>query len=196
MMADTDRPTIDERIHRARAAADPVNALLALLTETRNYALHLEAAAALCSVGRAHSERLIAILREDDHPRRRALAAWALGALPDDTAPSGLDARGVDPLLAALADPDQTVRLEAVTGLGLLGDRRAVAPLCALLAEEDSRLVRLETVRALRKLGDPRAIPALAARLDDAHATVREETAAALAALRPAESNLSEHKKD
>lgn len=74
------------------------------------------AALRLAGMGRRASGAvpdLVELLR-DEHPRVRVAAARALGAIGD--------ARATDPLLAALGDPDRSVRLWAWKALRSLGD--------------------------------------------------------------------------
>lgn len=91
----------------------------------------------------------------DERKRRRA--AKALAAQPR------ADAFG--PLITALDDGDVHVRAASATALGELGDRRAVAPLCARLGADGTRTVRLAVARALAALRDPAALEALFAAL-------------------------------
>src|SRR5574341_316282 len=58
-------------------------------------------------------------------------------------------------LLRLLQDPDVNVRHAAAAGLGQIGDRRAVAPLMALLRGEP--WLQYPAIHALAELGDPRA---------------------------------------
>jgi hypothetical protein len=66
---------------------------------------------------------LVELLR-DDHPRVRTAATRALGVIRDP--------RATDPLLAALADPDRSVRLWAWKALRALGDAALPAIVDAL----------------------------------------------------------------
>ncbi len=73
-----------------------------------------------------------------------------------------------------LSDPDENVRLAAVTRLGRTRARRAVDPLSATLAGDRSHAVREAAARALGLIGDPRAMPALRrASTDDGDRDVR-----------------------
>jgi hypothetical protein len=92
----------------------------------------------------------------DDVIRRNA--AYALGRVGDRDA--------VEPLIAALVDPEIGVRREVARALGRIGDRDAVEPLIAAL--EDSDLdVRLEASYALGRIGDQRAVEPLISFLRD-----------------------------
>jgi ATP-dependent DNA helicase RecQ len=64
-------------------------------------------------------------------------------------------------LIAALEDPNGNVRRLAASALGKIGDAHAVAPLLALLAQEEKPQVRQYAVKALGKIRDPRARPVL-----------------------------------
>lgn len=99
----------------------------------------------LVKIGTPAVEPLIATLNGD--PSRAAVAAVILGRLGD--------ARAVDPLVNALAGPDDTVRAAAVGALHWIGDTRVVDPLIALL-DDDSRELRRAAAEALGHLGwDP-----------------------------------------
>ncbi len=69
-------------------------------------------------------------------------------------------------LLAAL--PREPLRMQAdiVRYLGLIGDNRAVAPLCALLEESTSIRVRRQAAEALGRFRDPRSRDALQKAVD------------------------------
>src|SRR5262245_21158589 len=71
-----------------------------------------------------------------------------------------------DDLLANLKSPTAKTRQEAAEALGKSRRREAVAPLAALVRDDDEK-VRLEVVRALRELRDPAAVPALVTSLGD-----------------------------
>jgi HEAT repeat protein len=63
--------------------------------------------------------------------------------------------------LGLLADSNETVRLDAVRRLGRARVSRAIDPLAATLAGDQSPAVREAAARGLAILGDPRALPAL-----------------------------------
>lgn len=63
----------------------------------------------------------------------------------------------VPELIAALQDEDGNVRRLAASALGKIGDRRAVAPLLALLKKEERPQVRQYAVKALGRINDGRA---------------------------------------
>ena len=88
---------------------------------------------------------LVELLGSDAAVDARADAASALGALGDSAA--------VDPLIAALADPDASLRAAAADALGLLADDTAVAPLLATIADGDEA-VRIAARAALAQLSE------------------------------------------
>ncbi|WP_213308411.1 HEAT repeat domain-containing protein [Paraburkholderia sacchari] len=96
------------------------------------------------------------------------------------------DAAAFEPAVAALADADAEVRLEAVAVLGWLKDRRAVAPLAALAAADAHGAVRRAAVGALgfAAANETDAGAALLQALADADWQVREEAATTLGKLR------------
>ena len=68
---------------------------------------------------------------------------------------------GVIDNLRLLNDPDETIRSQAVIELGRMKARRAVDPLNATLAGDQSPLVRESAARALGLIGSPQALTAL-----------------------------------
>jgi beta-lactamase regulating signal transducer with metallopeptidase domain len=89
---------------------------------------------------------------EDDDPRVRRYAAWALGELESD--------RGVRPLIESLDDGNSDVRLVAAWALGEIKDDMAVYPLIELL-EDDDPLVREMAVLALGEIEHHAAVQPL-----------------------------------
>ncbi len=89
-------------------------------------------ASAIALAGRAHQRAVDTLIRlsRDDERDVRDWATFALGMLASEDSEQLRDA-----LAARLADPDPETRLEAVHGLALRGDRRAVEPALELLAE-------------------------------------------------------------
>ena len=69
------------------------------------------------------------------------------------------DASAVEPLIAALQDPSDSVRLEAVRGLSAIRDVRAVDPLIEAVTDP---ITMMEAIGALAVLGDSRAVRPLA----------------------------------
>jgi beta-lactamase regulating signal transducer with metallopeptidase domain len=98
-------------------------------------------------------------------------ARWALSMVRDGNL--------IEPLIAALQDPDWRVRSYAAWALSTSGDARAVEPLLPLLDHPVWR-VRAMAASALRSIGDPRATPALEKALDDPAWQVRMEAVAFL----------------
>jgi len=90
--------------------------------------------------------------------KTRWQAAQALGELQDG--------RAVDPLVKALVDNNQWVRIVAAEALGQLGDRSAVIALIQAL-EDESIWVRRACVVALGQIGDEQAVAPLMERLLD-----------------------------
>ena len=132
-------------------------------------ASHRRSADARADAGPAQGERVL----------QRRVAAQGLGV-------SKQPAIAVPPLLDVLASatPRPAVRLEAVRGLGRLGDARAVTPLVALL--DDSTLdpaMQAEVVTALGALKAQPAVDRLLDRLGDPSPTVRAAAVTALAAI-------------
>ncbi len=89
---------------------------------------------------------------EDDDPRVRRYAAWALGELESE--------RGVMPLIEKLDDSNSDVRLVAAWALGEIKDPIAVYPLIELL-EDDDPFVREMAVLALGEIEHPSAVEPL-----------------------------------
>jgi hypothetical protein len=63
--------------------------------------------------------------------------------------------------LQALANPEESARVDAATALGRMKSPAAVDPLAATLAGDRSPAVRAAAARALAVIGDPRALLAL-----------------------------------
>jgi HEAT repeat protein len=91
---------------------------------------------------------------------REPTTTWVVGRMLAELGGS----RAVEPLIAALHDPDPAMRVAAARVLGELGDSRAVEPLIAALGDQQ---VRGTAVVALDHLDDPRAIEALAGCMSD-----------------------------
>jgi methionyl-tRNA formyltransferase len=87
--------------------------------------------AATALAGRRDEQALAALiaLSDDDEAEVRDWATFALGILAPQDTPELRDA-----LVARLRDPDPQTRLEAVHGLAVRGDERAVEPALELLA--------------------------------------------------------------
>jgi HEAT repeat protein len=93
------------------------------------------------------------LLATDPEPAVRRECAETLGATRSGT---------FDQLLAALGDPDPTVREAVVTAIGELEPVAAVTPLTSIATDPDEdRLVREAAVAALGAIGDDAALPTL-----------------------------------
>jgi HEAT repeat protein len=90
------------------------------------------------------------------HWKTRWQAAQALGELEDS--------RAVEPLIQAMEDDNQWVRIVAAEALGQIRDQRATDYLLSSLSDH-SIWVRRASVVALGQVGDARAVPALMERL-------------------------------
>jgi putative membrane-bound dehydrogenase-like protein len=125
---------------------------LALLLDDPRFAVRDRAVELLGRQGGGALAVLREVLRNGASVRARRNAVWAL-ARRDETA-----ARAAGRL--ALADRDQSVRLSAVTAVGLHRDAGALPRLLALL-KADTPPVRREAATALGRLRQPAAVPAL-----------------------------------
>ncbi|HEY3417022.1 MAG TPA: HEAT repeat domain-containing protein, partial [Armatimonadota bacterium] len=108
-------------------------------------------------------------LSVDPEARVRAAAVGALGKLLAD-APGITPTQGeqaTDYLLAALNDPDPTVRARAAAAVGNTKSPRAFLPICALLKDPVDK-VRAAVPTALYNLGDARSVDVLCAQLRSA----------------------------
>jgi len=83
----------------------------------------------------------------------RSLAIWALGRQKTDKARR--------PLIAALADPDISLRGEAARSPGVLGARRAAGRLIQVMRGDPDASVRMFAAHALGSLCGPKAVSAL-----------------------------------
>jgi HEAT repeat protein len=97
--------------------------------------------------------------------------------LVDSLAKIGVPA--VEPLIAALGDPDNNLRAGATRALGEIRDERSVVPLIAALGDA-SQEVRARAADALGVIGDARAVEPLAAALRDSDWYVRHDAANSL----------------
>lgn len=84
----------------------------------------------------------------------------------------------VEPLIAALDNPDKNIRRYSARVLGEIGDERAIEPLILNLSDVN-KWVRRETSGALSKMGDPATDP-LIELLEDSDWKVRGAAAWAL----------------
>ncbi|GAB4449831.1 MAG: hypothetical protein OHK0015_55130 [Chloroflexi bacterium OHK40] len=114
------------------------------------------------------------------HQRAMVRAAGAAGiAQAAATGDAGLRRRAAALLSVALYDVDAGVRSEAVRGLGLLGDERAIPQLITALGARDDEVARM-AVESLGQLGDARAVGPLAGALHHRSPVVRAAAARAL----------------
>ncbi len=93
------------------------------------------------------------------------------------------DPSAVEPLLAAVGDPDGLVRAAVANALGQLGDARVVGQLAVLLKDRDPN-VRAAAAGALGVVGDQRAVEPLVRMAGDPHWEVRAAVLEALGRLR------------
>jgi HEAT repeat protein len=106
---------------------------------------------------------LIALLQSgstDD----RADAAHALSRFPE----------AEDALIAALSDPSEGVRGQAIWALGELGSKRAFGPIADLLHDRDS-IVRVFAVNALAWIDHARSVELVRPLADDEDDLVRDQ---------------------
>jgi HEAT repeat protein len=116
---------------------------------------------------------LIRVVRQDNSPAVRRVAAWALG---------NLEAReGIDALSEALArDADARVREMSAWALGNIEDRRSLPALGAAIRGDAEDRVRETAVWALGNIGDHSSIDILGAATADRSANVRGTAAWAI----------------
>ncbi len=125
-------------------------------------AVRLQAARALGELRDARAvQPLIAVLGDDD-PDIRSAAVQALG---------GIGRPASDALQAALGDKDARRRQYAAQALGEIRDPRAIAPLIAIMKDQEP-YVRFHAYQALGRIGEPAVDPLITA-LRDGHAWVR-----------------------
>jgi HEAT repeat protein len=100
-------------------------------------------------------------LKEDDNPRVRRSAAFALGAFGPEATPAR------DDLIAASGDAAPIVRQNAAWALGKLGKEAGAGGVEQLrtLLQDNEPLVRRDALHALGEIGNPTAHPAVAAML-------------------------------
>lgn len=85
--------------------------------------------------------------------------------------------RIVEMMERLLADPDASVRNQAVQSLGHMEDPRAVGPLSEVVRSDESASVRAQAAWALGLIESPDALPALTEAIADASASVRSQAA-------------------
>jgi HEAT repeat protein len=91
----------------------------------------------------------------------------------------------IGPLIAALHEPRDSIRMNAAKALGRIGNVRAVPELIDLLSRERDDYVRMAAAEALGVIGDARAVPALVERIgqEEGDLTSQRSIAAACEAL-------------
>ncbi len=107
--------------------------LMALIRSCSDEVLRERAVRALGRMREPSTLKVMAEALHDIHPSVRKAAAWSLGQTGRRKA--------VEPLIAALQDPDEEVRREAVEALVRIGTP-AMQPLVSALREEDSEVRR------------------------------------------------------
>jgi HEAT repeat protein len=134
---------------------------------------YLAAAMTLVAIGRPAVGDLVELLN-GPRSEARVYAAKILGET--------VDARAIDPLVAATGSKDPALRWNAVWALRSYHDSRAYTALCAALDDTDPS-VRYSAACALRELKGKDTAPALIAHRADADMEVSEEIRHALVAL-------------
>jgi methionyl-tRNA formyltransferase len=157
--AETDPDVLAAVVHGFGHLGEP-HGLEVMLGLAANEAEPVREGVAMALAGRADPRALAALIELSHDPASgvRDWATFALGTLaPQDTAPLR------DALAQRVADPDPGTRIEAVHGLAVRGDRRAVEPALELLARTGAgggiwrRHELRETAQRLAELtGDPR----------------------------------------
>lgn len=167
-------PDEEEREEAARALCelkDPrgVDPLLTALRDKSRY-VRREAAKALGSIGevRAIPAVLETLKDEDQSVREGAAEGLAL-----------FGKKAVEPLLAAIEDPDWHVRVGCVIAFRIIGDRRAIDAIVNSLHDEN-RFVRREAVKTLGRIGESSAYDPLVDALSDEDRSVRIRAISAL----------------
>ncbi|MFZ2961086.1 MAG: HEAT repeat domain-containing protein [Candidatus Ozemobacteraceae bacterium] len=118
--------------------------------------------------------RLTALL-DDMDSRVRTQAAAALGRLHITAAK--------DALVAALADPNEWVRVQVGEALSSVGDAKTAQVVAGHLEAEEESHVRATLVKTLGIIGDEKMLPVLALYLEDADSRVRANDVEAVAKL-------------
>ncbi|HOB18386.1 MAG TPA: HEAT repeat domain-containing protein [Candidatus Methanoculleus thermohydrogenotrophicum] len=88
-----------------------------------------------------------------------------------ETGDDSQDEQELHTLIARLADPDKTVRAEAMRGLVMIG--KPAVPACIRAMQDDEWRVRYRAAEALGLIGDERAYAPLVAALSDKKDHVR-----------------------
>lgn len=120
-------------------------------------------------------QEIIHQLRHDENPSVRANAAFILGR--------DRSVIVVEPLIEALTDPDETVRVRVAEALGTRDEDRVVSPLIGTLQNDPSADVRRIAARSLGFIADQQALNPLMDALQDNEGSVRAAAAEALGTL-------------
>jgi HEAT repeat protein len=178
-------PSPEVRVEAAHAlgALKDVRAIEPLTAALRDPDLNVrtEVGHALVAVGGPDTlEPLLRLLSGSESAEARAGAAKVLGRVGG--------AAAVEPLSAALRNPDEEVSRAAAEALGQLKDPRALEPLARTLDDAAAPAwLRYDVARALEALGDWRAVPALLRALQAPDPALRRLAAQALGVLRSPE---------
>jgi len=95
------------------------------------------------------------------------------GGLANAVAEVMVAAWGVEAILPALLDGDDTARADVANLLGDMGESVAVPALIEALEFDDNGVVRQRAAWSLGRIGDSRAVPSLIEALDDVYGDVR-----------------------
>ncbi|MDO9540946.1 MAG: HEAT repeat domain-containing protein, partial [Kiritimatiellia bacterium] len=90
---------------------------------------------------------------ESENAAERAEGARGIGAIGEG--------KGIPILLKMLSDPEEDVRIKAITSLAWLQAQEAVPVLAKSLAEDKSKWIKRRCAQALGQIGDKRVIPLL-----------------------------------
>lgn len=160
-----------------------IEPLVAAVVRKPNERLFDAVESSLRRLGRPAVTPLISILQS--HPSRvaRQLAATALQGIGTPQA--------IEPLIAALQDPEKYVRAQVAGGLGKVGAQlpeeaarwRIVQVLTPVLLSDTEADCRHAAAWALEQLAEPQAIDPLIAALQDTDGGTRHDAARALAAI-------------
>jgi HEAT repeat protein len=150
-------------------------AIAALQEASRATAARVRLGAAL-ALGRIQRDLATSALKQ---PADRQLVAELLGADDEAGRPFAAELAGlladktlVEPLVAALADPNSNVRYRAAEALGRIGDAAAVEPLGEIL-RDPCQAVRVRAVESLGAIQTPSVVPALIEAMKDENHAVR-----------------------
>lgn len=114
-------------------------------------------------------------LRDLGFARRRSLEKRGTLSHP---AQSTLAEHELDALHAALEDEDRSVRLNAITVVGDLGDATSIPALQRLCEGEDDQEIRLAAIDSLGDIGGPRSISTLTRMASDSDESAQIRLAA------------------